>query len=392
MLVGCTRLLRCTVVKRRFAAFFALLALTLFSGRFAMALPQFSRMYKVPCSTCHTVAPNLNSFGYAFQANHFNWAGTVAATGKKESPLYKLPISLIATAVAERDYIEKASNALFEAVEIYGANGFRVPTKAEAAARNGGYFVNAFGIVGRQAGGIHAGDLEDAYASLPVYGQRGELAVTFGQTTPMMYQYDPVNSLTDSLPIALGNGEVGDPLSFTEAVPTVRLDYFNNRAKGGPDGNYLSLGLPFGGRFTLNRYASLRKSRGVYLHGFHRYQGYNTVGAFGHVDGRNNVGGLMATYAPLPGKIVLLGVGSIGKGEESPTARQLSIEANYTPLTYLALSGRVDALDAEERHGEIITVETLTFAPFQYQTLRITIEATQGKALRGIAALARIQL
>jgi hypothetical protein len=41
----------------------------------ADALAQFSRKYKVECSTCHTVFPRLNAFGEEFMFNGFQWPG-----------------------------------------------------------------------------------------------------------------------------------------------------------------------------------------------------------------------------------------------------------------------------------------------------------------------------
>ena len=373
-------------------ALVALFALAFCVARPAMALPQFSRMYNVPCSTCHTAVPQLNSYGFAFQANYFNWAATVKATGKKDlaSQIYHAPVSLIATFPSERDYIEKTTTTQFEAIELYPANGLGIRTKGDV--RTGGYFVNVFGVVGRIHDGPHAGDLEDAYIALPISGSHGQLAVTLGQTTPLMYQWDPVNSLTDSQPIALGNDGLGDPLILTEAVPTVRFDYFTNRARGGADGDYVSVGFPFGGRLTLNQYAYLRKSKGGYVHAFRRFHGYNTVGLLGHLDGNNQSLDFISTYAPLPGKVLLTGIGSIGKGKENPRARQVSAQADYIPFDRLAISGRVDALDAEENHGRITTVEAITYTPFRQQFLRLSIEAVQGKDTRSLLGIARIQL
>jgi hypothetical protein len=41
----------------------------------ADAVSQFSRKYKVDCSTCHTVFPRLNAFGEEFMFNGFQWPG-----------------------------------------------------------------------------------------------------------------------------------------------------------------------------------------------------------------------------------------------------------------------------------------------------------------------------
>ena len=45
------------------------------------ALPVFARQYGETCQKCHSIAPRLNAFGLAFQANHYNWPGKRPSTG-----------------------------------------------------------------------------------------------------------------------------------------------------------------------------------------------------------------------------------------------------------------------------------------------------------------------
>src|SRR5438477_1851485 len=37
----------------------------------AQAIPAYARRYKTACTTCHTLPPQLNSFGGAFRANGY---------------------------------------------------------------------------------------------------------------------------------------------------------------------------------------------------------------------------------------------------------------------------------------------------------------------------------
>jgi hypothetical protein len=37
----------------------------------AFAIPAFSRAHKVECTTCHTIAPELNEYGEAFLKNSY---------------------------------------------------------------------------------------------------------------------------------------------------------------------------------------------------------------------------------------------------------------------------------------------------------------------------------
>lgn len=45
----------------------------------ADALPSFARQYKTECKTCHTIYPERNEFGEAFERNGFIWPGKKAA-------------------------------------------------------------------------------------------------------------------------------------------------------------------------------------------------------------------------------------------------------------------------------------------------------------------------
>lgn len=65
-------------------AFFAVsaLGLTLFCASRAEAIPAFSREIKTECTTCHTVFPQLNEFGQAFEKNGFVWPGAVPKSKK----------------------------------------------------------------------------------------------------------------------------------------------------------------------------------------------------------------------------------------------------------------------------------------------------------------------
>jgi hypothetical protein len=86
-----------------------------------------------------------------------------------------------------------------------------------------------------------------------VLGRRGQGALTVGQFTPLTYQWDPNNQLTETLPFALAD-EV-DGFSFTEPVPGLRAEYFNHPGQDNPSGDYLMVGVPFEGRLALNRHA-----------------------------------------------------------------------------------------------------------------------------------------
>lgn len=60
----------------------ASLFLTVFCAPRAEAIPAFSREYKTECTTCHTVFPQLNEFGQAYERNGFVWPGGVPMSKK----------------------------------------------------------------------------------------------------------------------------------------------------------------------------------------------------------------------------------------------------------------------------------------------------------------------
>jgi hypothetical protein len=63
-------------------------ALPLVSARNAHAIPAFTRQYKTECSTCHTIYPELNEYGQAFQKNGFVYSEkrkAVKDTGKSKA-------------------------------------------------------------------------------------------------------------------------------------------------------------------------------------------------------------------------------------------------------------------------------------------------------------------
>jgi thiol-disulfide isomerase/thioredoxin len=65
-------------------AFFVAISLSLavFCATRAEAIPAFSREYKTECTTCHTIFPQLNEFGQAYERNGFVWPGAVPMSKK----------------------------------------------------------------------------------------------------------------------------------------------------------------------------------------------------------------------------------------------------------------------------------------------------------------------
>jgi len=110
----------------------------------AQAIPAFARQYKTECKTCHTVFPERNEFGDAFEKNGFIWPGKLpaahqpnatlpAAERQKAEALYNsgLPDPLPVSLLAQHDLTYNADarpNLDLDAeteLEIFAAGNFR---------------------------------------------------------------------------------------------------------------------------------------------------------------------------------------------------------------------------------------------------------------------------
>lgn len=111
------------------------------------AIPAFSRLYKTECKTCHTVFPERNEFGDAFEKNSFVWPGKlpVQAQAKRKLPAAEqqgidallnaglpevLPVSLMAqhNIVYNSDNVHNGPDFDLDAgteLEIFAAGNFR---------------------------------------------------------------------------------------------------------------------------------------------------------------------------------------------------------------------------------------------------------------------------
>ena len=350
-----------------------LVSASLVSGRPSRALPVYSRRYGVPCQTCHSIPPRLNRFGLAFQANHFNWPGG-------PPPAYHmgpaaLPVSGLGTLSRTGPVPDGTTGSDFRAQELFVTDGFRLGGRGR-----GGYFVDY--VAATRGVGTHPGGLGDAYAALPIAGHRGQWALTAGQFTPILYQYDPINSLTVSLPGALNLP--ADDQSLDLPGPGVQLEFFNNRGRARADGDYLDVGVPFAGLFSFTRDTRLYSAHGLYAHAFRR-SGENSLGLFGYTRSGNYVSGLIGTQK-LDERLSLLEIGDLGHDGAGAT-RQLSVQADYVLSPYAALTGRWEAMSG----GAAYPVAALTYYPFGQHTLRLTGETIQQRANRSSTLYALVQ-
>ena len=64
---------------------------SLFMASSAHAVPAFARAHKVECTTCHTIAPELNEYGDAFLKNSYVYVGKASKSVKKIVPVPAAP-------------------------------------------------------------------------------------------------------------------------------------------------------------------------------------------------------------------------------------------------------------------------------------------------------------
>lgn len=337
------------------------LGLSLF-GKPAQALPMWAREYKVSCSTCHTVAPTLNSFGEAFLANNFAWPGMK----KNNRGLLAVPVSGLATFEYEKAVSGEEAGPKFAELELFSGDSFRVGKRPTYF---GSYFLTA--LTAHAAGGGRAGDLEQAYATLPVAGQRGQLSLGVGQTFPLMYQFNPLNQHFDSNLLAFDRGARG--FSPTGVYPGVRLDYFNNRGKSTRNGDYFSVMVPFDGTLAFNDDARWGDSNGVFLHAFRRWSNFS-AGVSGWMNAGDYQVGALATYDIWP---TWRFIGSLYQNQgRDDRGLQASLEANYFFNDSLGLLGRVEG-GGGGGSFDGFAVGGVWYPERKYKALRIAVEHRQ---------------
>jgi hypothetical protein len=200
------------------------------------ALPRFAREYGETCQKCHSIPPRLNSFGQAFQANYYNWPG--GKPPARTAASNALPLSALATFSLEANRTEDKTTANFRELELFLADGWGARKQ-----RRGGFLVDTIAATTEED--ERAGNLEEAFAAIPVTGGRGQGALVAGQFSPLRPQWEHHTQLTETSPAALADDL--DGFSFAEHTMGLRADYFDRRHQNTADGDYLALGVPFKG-------------------------------------------------------------------------------------------------------------------------------------------------
>lgn len=355
-------------------ALFIGLGLVFSVARPAHALPKWAREYHVTCQACHSIPPRLNTFGLAFQANYFNWPDD---TGPKKRQNLTTIASATVVGSLEHDRLEDKTTTSFRELNLIAADGFMI------GRRRGGYGISAIAATKEQEG--RSGDLEYAFVSLPFAGRRGQWAATFGQLNPINFQFNHHNNLSHEPAASALEAEI-DGFSLVEPGPALRVDFFDRRGQGTADGNYVSVGVPFGGALAFHSGADVDDAHGAFLHAFRR-KGWTSLGVFGFTHAGNHLEGLIGTHE-FGRRLYLTGIGALGHDDEGST-RRLSLDAEYVLSSRLAFGGRLELLGGAQ--DDTAGVASVTVYPFKSPVLRLTGEVVERKEERRYILYARGQ-
>ena len=189
--------------------------------RSALAIPSYARLYNAECTACHTIYPQRNEFGIAFEKNGLVWPGD----GKKAA---KAPV--------EKTAEEKKAD------EMYSLSGLTKILPVSLSLRQS-YNVNNRD----QTHVVYQSPAAEVFASAPLYGDQFSFWVNFpinGASTVLSEGY-----IIARRPLAL-------PIDvrFGKFAPDVALKKSNDRLGSGAAG---------AGNLTLNGFAPTAINEGV---------------------------------------------------------------------------------------------------------------------------------
>jgi hypothetical protein len=326
-------------------------------------IPLYSNRYKTSCVTCHTVAPRLNTYGHAFQANFFHLP-KASFTAQKTLPASLLAVTGKATKQVQR-------------VEMLAMDGFSL--------NNG---LRGFGFISGNpvtTNSAERGTLKQAYIALPIAGKRGEWGLLVGQTSAKKYQ--ALNTLTDINPIAWDKS-VGK-FSLAKVMPTVRLDYFSDRGGDSPDGNYMAIGVPFDGTLSLRPDSKWGSPHGLYAQAFQRH-GATSLGGIGYVKGNASLWSIVGSKA-LSEKWSASVTGGVGStrsvnNAKSEKVRDVGLETDYYFAPGYAFTSRLEV----GQHAPYV-VGAINFLSPQKSGLQLALETSTRPSQQHTTIMARLQ-
>lgn len=353
----------------------AALAACLTSVRPVDATPQFTRVYRVDCSYCHSLPPRLNEQGLRFLADGYRLEGMPRMT--------TVPLAVWNTVDLEARYSADLVKGFPSRVELISVG----PIGPHAA-----YFIE-WRALSQSIGGNRrlldrSGRFEDLFIRSSVTDD-GNLNVTVGQFRALS-QIDVSQRLSLSEPLVFSSGLAGSraagarltalrTFSASGRQPGVRAEYRVIPGESASDGWFAAATLPLTGELTMpfTEAASFEleaRPKGAFLEVFRRRR-LTSAGAhsfIGDADRRFLTG--VVTHSV--GRFVLLGgVGAFHAG--GITDARWSIGGEATVTSALVGGVRVDHRTRQNRDPAVMLYGNghLPFGPSAFrQAMRLQVE------------------
>jgi hypothetical protein len=187
--------------------------------RSALAIPSYARLYNAECTACHTIYPQRNEFGVAFEKNSFVWPGEAKKATK---------------ATFETDEAKKAN-------EMYSLTGLTKILPLSLSLRQSYNFDN------RDTSLVYQSPTAEFFASAPIFGDQFSFWAHFpvdGNSAKLDEMF-----ITARRPLYV-------PIDFRigKFEPDVALKKSNDRLGSGAAG---------AGNLTLNGFAPTGRNEGV---------------------------------------------------------------------------------------------------------------------------------
>lgn len=387
--------------------------LACFCATRAEAIPAFSREYKTECTTCHTIFPQRNEFGRAFEDNGFIWPGAVALSKKvkvaqteeerKSAEFIKLsgipktlPVSLITRVSYAYDNNDYA-NASDKKEDQFDQKRYsaEILVSGALAERIGFWFNESLGSQASDGTGDPTGPTGPSELYFVVrHPFEAPLYLRAGRFQPSLSLWKGSDHLI-SRPLSMGasvggfalsNANSGLELSSFLGPRVLALVGMTDRNNSSDSKNphsvndwYGRVGVRIGGGDYLGNEPDVDLDKDSVWD----YLGL-TAGAF-YFKGTSSAGDGVdrdllryGAEAGLSYKKFLLMLGAT-KGQNNPSATvetdstALSAEANYVFNPMLALAVRYDRLKVDGKDDRTLVTPGIIYAPLQCFTLALRV-------------------
>jgi hypothetical protein len=361
------------------------------------AIPAFSREYKTECTTCHTIFPQRNEFGEAFEKNGFVWPG---AAHKKPVPQTEeerksaefvglsgipktLPISLslnvshLYNEKAEDDYDMKRYSAEIFASGALGGDKVGFWFNEGLGSQSGGpegpsqlYFVGRDLVgpvdvrIGKMSPDLSLWKGSDHLAGRPL--SMGASVDGFGMTTAQA-AVEVVGEIGPRVEVVLGVNDRNNNLSKTATTPHSVNDYYGR------------VGVKVGGTdFRGNEPDVDLDKDSVWDFLYLTFGGFAYSGSTSLGDGVDHDLTRYGVEAGASYKKLLLMTGATFGTNNDGEAKEigstaLSAEVNYVFGPKLAVALRYDRLEVDGLEDRTIITPAILYAPLQCFKLSLRV-------------------